>query len=63
MSLQTKSDYAKQIIDNIKATTYPDLVAGGHENRSGGTLKSIDTQKIHEWVELFKHSADEVLSK
>lgn len=63
MSLQTKGGYAKQIIDNIKATTYPDLVAGGHENRSGGTLKSIDTQKTHEWVELFKHSADEVLSK
>ena len=63
MSLQTKGDYAKQIIDNIKATTCPDLVAGGHENRSGGTLKSIDAQKTHEWVELFKNSADEVLGK
>ncbi len=63
MSLQTKGDYAKQIIDNIKAKTSPDLCAGGHENRSGGTLDSIDAQKTHEWVELFKHSADEVLGK
>ena len=63
MSIQTKGDYAKQIIDNIKAKTCPDLVAGGHENRSGGTLKSLDAQKTHEWVELFKHSADEVLGK
>ena len=63
MSIQTKGDYAKQIIDNIKATTCPDLVAGGHENRSGGTLKSLDAQKTHEWVELFKNSADEVLGK
>lgn len=63
MSIQTKGDYAKQIIDNIKAKTCPDLVAGGHENRSGGTLKSLDAQKTHEWVELFKNSADEVLGK
>ncbi len=63
MSIQAKGDYAKQIIDNIKAKTCPDLVAGGHENRSGGTLKSLDTTKTHEWVESFKHSADEVLSK
>lgn len=63
MSLQTKDNYAKQIIDNIKATTCPNLVAGGHENRSGGTLKSLDAQKTHEWVELFKNSADEVLDK
>jgi len=63
MSIQTKADYAKQIIDNIKAKTCPDLRAGGHENRSGGTLKSLDAQKTHEWVELFKNSADEVLGK
>ena len=63
MSLQTKGHYAKQIIDNIKATICPNLVAGGHENRSGGTLKSLDAQKTHEWVELFKNSADEVLGK
>lgn len=27
------------------------------------SAKTVDTQKTHEWVELFKHSADEVLSK
>lgn len=63
MSIQTKEDYAKQIIDNIKATTCPDLVAGGHENRSGGTIETQDAQKCHEWVNLFKQSADEVLGK
>lgn len=63
MSLQTKADYAKQIIDNIKASTCPELVAGGHENRSGGTINTTDAKKCHEWVELFKQSADEVLGK
>lgn len=63
MSILTKNDYAKQIIDNIKANTCPDLVAGGHENRSGGTIDTQDAQKCHEWVKLFKQSADEVLGK
>ena len=63
MSIQTKEDYAKQIIDNIKATSCPDLIAGGHENRSGGIIETQDIQKCHEWVNLFKQSADEVLGK
>ena len=61
MSIQTKADYAKQIIDNIKATTYPELIAGGHENRSGGSIETLDTQKCHEWVNLFKNSAEQIL--
>lgn len=63
MSIQTKKDYAKQIIDNIKATTCPDIRAGGHENRSGGTIETTDAKKCHEWVNLFKQSAEEVLDK
>ncbi len=61
MSIQTKEDYAKQIIDNIKTTTCPELVAGGHEDRSGGSIESLDTQKCHEWVNLFVNSADKIL--
>ena len=61
MSIQTKEDYAKQIIDNIKTTTCPEIVAGGHENRSGGSIESLDTQKCHEWVNLFVNSADKIL--
>lgn len=60
MSIQTKEDYAKQIINNIK-TTCPELVAGGHENRSGGSIETLDTQKCHEWVNLFVNSADKIL--
>lgn len=63
MSILTKNDYAKQIIDNIKANACPDLVAGGHSNRSGGTIDTQDAQKCHAWVNLFKQSADEVLGK
>ena len=62
MSIITKKDYAKQIIDNIKTTTCPDLVAGGHDDRSGGSLASSDKQKCHEWVGLFVDSANKVLS-
>lgn len=63
MSILTKNDYAKQIIDNIKANACPNLVAGGHSNRSGGTIDTQDAQKCHEWVNLFKQSADEILGK
>lgn len=63
MSILTQKDYAKQIIDNIKATTCPNLVAGGHENRSGGTINTQDAQKCQEWVNLFRQSADEILGK
>ena len=61
MSILTKKDYAKQIIDNIK-TTNPNLQAGGHDNRSGGTILSTDKKECHNWVNLFINSADQVLN-
>ena len=61
MSILTKKDYAKQIIDDIKSSTCPELVAGGHDDRSGGTVISSDKQKCHEWVNLFVNSAEKVL--
>lgn len=62
MSILTKKDYAKQIIDEIKATTCPDLVAGGHDDRSGGSIESSDKQTCHNWVNLFVNAADKILS-
>ena len=62
MSILTKEDYAKQIIDNIKATTYPELIAGGHENRSGGYIVTTDDNVYHDWINLFKNSAEKVLT-
>ncbi|MBR1943260.1 DHH family phosphoesterase [bacterium] len=61
MSILTKKDYAKQIIDEIKSTTCPELTAGGHDDRSGGTIASSDKQKCHEWVNLFVDAAEKVL--
>lgn len=61
MGILTKKDYAKQIIDEIKSTTYPDLVAGGHDDRSGGTLNSSDKTDCHNWVNLFVNAADKIL--
>ena len=63
MSILTRKDYAKQIIENIKNTTYPELTAGGHDDRSGGTIISNDKDTCHKWVKLFVRSADEVLGK
>ena len=62
MSILTRNDYAKQIIDEIKSTTYPELIAGGHDDRSGGTINSTDKNVCHEWVNLFINAADKVLS-
>lgn len=61
MSINTRKDYAKQIIENIKKTTYPELTAGGHDDRSGGTVIASDNKACHDWVKLFVKSADEVL--
>ena len=63
MSILTRGNYAKQIIDNIKNTTYPELTAGGHDDRSGGTLISNDKDTCHKWVKLFVNSADQVMNK
>lgn len=60
MSILTKEDYAKQIIDDIKKTV-PDLTAGGHENRSGGSIVTENTDKYFEWVNHFTNSAEKIL--
>ena len=60
MSILTKEDYAKQIIDDIKKTV-PDLTAGGHENRSGGSIVTENTDKYFEWVNHFTSSAEKIL--
>ena len=62
MSILTKNDYAKQIINEIKSSTYPNLVAGGHDDRSGGTINSSDRQTCHNWVNLFVNAADKILA-
>lgn len=62
MSILSKKDYAKQIIENIKNTSYPQLTAGGHDDRSGGTLTSKDDYHCQKWVKLFVDSAEQVLS-
>lgn len=61
MSINSTKDYAKRIIENIKNTTCPELVAGGHDDRSGGTINSSDADECSKWVELFKNSAKKVL--
>ena len=61
MSIQSKENFAKQIIDNIKSTSCPELVAGGHDDRSGGLLESSDNTQCHNWVNLFVDSADKLL--
>lgn len=60
MSILTKEDYAKQIIDDIKKTV-PDLTAGGHENRSGGSIVTDSTEKYFQWVNHFTNSAEKIL--
>lgn len=60
MSILTKEDYAKQIIDDIKKTV-PDLTAGGHENRSGGSIVTDNADKYIQWVNYFTNSAEKIL--
>lgn len=61
MSMRSNSDYAKQIVDYIKENLNPSLVAGGHDNRNGGTLDFKTSEDCKNWVNDFKTAAEHVL--
>jgi hypothetical protein len=58
MSITTKDDYASQLIRHIKKNIDPDLAAGGHPDRAGGRVFSLDPKKINGFVSSFIQAAE-----
>ncbi len=58
MSINSIDDYAKRLIEFIKANLYPQLKAGGHSNRSGGRINSTKPERCNQFIEYFLQAAE-----
>lgn len=60
ISIHTKEDYAKKFNDYIRKNLYPELTAGGHANRGGGRIFTLDKNACKEWVNYFKIAGENI---
>lgn len=60
MSMSTKNDYAIQLIEHIKSSINPDLMAGGHANRAGGRIHSIKKEDVEKFINDFIRASEEI---
>ena len=58
MSIHSKGDYAKRLIDCIKKDINPDLTAGGHPDRAGGRIKCCTQPEVDKFVNDFLLAAE-----
>ncbi len=60
ISIHSKEDYAFRLIEYNKQNYNPELIAGGHKNRSGGSMPGLDKKQCNLWVENFVKSAENI---
>jgi nanoRNase/pAp phosphatase (c-di-AMP/oligoRNAs hydrolase) len=60
ISLTSKNGYAEKLITHIKTNLNPNLTAGGHANRAGGKIESLNESKINKFINYFLQAADKV---
>lgn len=60
MSITTKDDYASRLIGHIKKNIDPDLAAGGHPDRAGGRVFSLEPLKINRFISAFVQAAEDL---
>jgi len=60
ISIHTNNDYAKKYNDYIRENLCSNLTAGGHANRGGGRIFSLDNEKCHEWANYFKTASENI---
>lgn len=58
MSIHSKDDYAKRLIDGVKANLNPDLIAGGHADRAGGKVNSCQKSDVDKFINDFLTAAE-----
>lgn len=59
ISIHSKNNSVIDFFNYVKNNTNPDLTAGGHPNRGGGCIQTLNPKKCHIWVEQFIKSAKE----
>lgn len=57
LSIHSKSNSALDLIKKVQENYNPNLIAGGHEDRAGGKIMSIDTQNTHKLVSDFVNAS------
>ncbi len=60
MSLLSKDDYTMRLISYIKTHLNPELVAGGHSERAGGSINSCAPKDVNQFINNFLIAADKV---
>ncbi len=60
ISIHSNKDYAMKIIEYNKVHYNTDLTAGGHEDRAGGSIHSLDESVCSKWVNDFILSAQNI---
>lgn len=60
LSITTKEDYAKRLTDYIKEHINPDLVAGGHADRMGAKIFSIEKNQVDNFINSFLIASEKV---
>ncbi len=59
MSITSRNGYADTLIKHIKSSINPDLIAGGHTDRAGGKIESLEASDVKKFVSDFLQAAEE----
>lgn len=60
MSIHSKGDYAKRLIDYVKININPELIAGGHPDRAGGKVRNCDKKSVDKFINDFLIAAEKI---
>lgn len=60
MSVHSKDDYAMRIIDYVIETTKPAITPGGHPNRAGGRIASLDKNDVDNFIKGYLTAAEKI---
>lgn len=58
MSIHSKSNSALKLIDFIKGNINPDIIAGGHADRAGGKIDSLQPNDVNAFVSSFVKASE-----
>ena len=60
MSILSNKNYAMKMVDYVKDNYDKNLVAGGHNNRCGGTIQTTNPEEQHAWVNNFIKASENI---
>ncbi len=60
ISIHSNKDYAMKIIEYNRQNYNKDLIAGGHDERAGGSIQSLDGKICSKWIRDFIFAAQNI---